>query len=71
MAKCRRCGEETCYGRVCSSCMRKWLNRRARTFAQAEKELGPLSANNLAAIQKRVKQLEATETRQEKEGVGK
>jgi len=51
--------------------MRKWLNRRARTFAQAEKELGPLSANNLAAIQKRVKQLEATETRQEKEGVGK
>ena len=69
MARCRRCGEETCYGRVCSSCMRKWKDRRTRTFAQAEKKLGPLSADNLVAIQKRVKHLEAAETRLENEGV--
>ena len=70
MARCRRCGEET-YWSLCSSCRQKWKDRRTRTFAQAEKELGPLTAKNLVAIQKRVKQLEAAETRQEKEGMGK
>jgi len=49
--------------------MRKWKDRRTRTFAQAEKKLGPLSADNLVAIQKRVKHLEAAETRLENEGV--
>ena len=76
MARCRKCGERTGgYGSLCSSCRQKWKDRRTRTFAQAfaqaEKELGPLSADNLVAIQKRVKQLEAAETRLENEGVGK
>lgn len=58
MSKCRKCGYEVSYGRICRDCMKSWKEKRIKAFNQAIIEIGPLNATNLKAIQKRVKQLE-------------
>ena len=59
MRHCKRCGVELFDGRtLCLNCRRKWLDKRKAAFNQATSEIGPLNAQNLVAIQKRVKQLE-------------
>ena len=60
MAYCSGCGQELAYSkqRQCFECKKKWSENRKRVFNQAVEEIGPLNAENLKAIQKRVKQLE-------------
>ena len=61
MGKCRKCGAETWVGQTCHACKKKWIERRTMVFNQAVSELGPLTNDNLKAIQKRIKQLEKKE----------
>jgi hypothetical protein len=42
----------------CGVPLKSWADRRAETFAQAQAELGELCADNLKAIQARIKELE-------------
>ena len=63
MARCKRCGIDLGYRpgrRVCHKCMKIWQTNRTKAFDQAVSEIGPLSNENLRAIQKRVKSLEKT-----------
>ena len=58
MAQCKRCGREIwAGGSICHPCLRKWGERRKVALAQAVKEIGPITAETLKAIQKRVKEL--------------
>lgn len=59
MARCKQCGKDAYPNRfVCPACMDEWKKIRTKAFNQAVEEIGPLNADNLKAIQKRVKQLE-------------
>ena len=58
MSRCKQCGNESDNRYLCHSCRKKWLAKREVAFDQAVSEIGPLNAENLKAIQKRVKQLE-------------
>jgi len=60
MARCKRCGVDTGYrgNKICFTCMKAWKDKRLKAFNQAESELGTLNAENLKAIQKRVKVIE-------------
>ena len=59
MARCKHCGGDAWPNmRVCPPCIKKWIDRRKVTFAQAIEEIGPLTGETLPAIQKRVKELE-------------
>ena len=62
MARCK-CGVETWYRgrRVCYNCMKAWKDNRLKAFDKAVDEIGPLNAENLKAIQKRVKAIEKGE----------
>jgi len=61
MSKCLKCGIDLAYSkqRMCFECRREWTDKRQSTFHQALDELGPLTKDNLKAVQKRVKELES------------
>ena len=67
MARCIRCGRDAWPNRrVCGSCIEKFKERQLAAFNQATEEIGPLSADTLPALQKRVKQLVAVAKKREK-----
>jgi len=57
---CRSCGQKLAHSRQynCHECHKKWMSKRKSAFDQAVDELGPLSATNLHAIQRRIRELE-------------
>ena len=61
MKHCTICGEESMWDTYCHKHRVAWAERRDRVFKQAQTEIGPLGPDTLAAIQKRVKQLEKIE----------
>jgi hypothetical protein len=59
MGRCVRCGQDAWPNfKICPTCRDKWTKLRDQTFAQAVSEIGPVNAENLKAIQHRVRQLE-------------
>jgi len=67
MGRCVRCGQQVA-SRVCTSCMKKFEERRAAAFALAEEKHGKLCASNLKLIQAEVKQQEKLMKKQERKG---
>jgi len=60
MSRCCKCGTDLAYSkqRMCFECRKEWSSKRKSAFDRALDEFGPLTKNNLRAIQKRVKELE-------------
>ena len=66
MRKCRTCGELHDNKFYCDNCRRLWKTKQLSAFNAAVAELGmPTTAEELAVLQKRVKQL-----KQKAEGEG-
>ncbi len=58
MGKCRTCGREAYYRRICSDCLREWSAMRTRAFAYAQDIHGPLTQTNHPQIAKTMRRLD-------------
>ena len=59
MSRCRKCGKDADYRRLCYACRTEWMAQRMVAYRQAlDENGGTLTAANLKAVQKRAKQLE-------------
>jgi hypothetical protein len=61
--KCRKCGIETTWGRLCLNCHKKWLNKRKKAYQQTKEKMGKITSENIDTFRETMKQIEAEDER--------